>query len=348
MSRLSVGNVNKAQTRAIDSVMGSGQSGRVFMSAGMDAGTASGMAFLVGELEKRDPRLLEPLQNVWWPKVITAKPGGGWVSFSSNYFVDYATTGSDEDSIVGSEANNIPVSQADISKDIWKVFTFANILRAPLLDQSKLQEVGRDLNQILDNGIRLNHAKTIDKSVHLGIAKAGTYGLVNSPTVTAAAVANGAAGTPAWATKTPDEILSDINIIITAAWAASGYDLTGIPNTILLPPQKFAYLVNQKISTAGNMSILQYLKENNIATQQGVNLEIMPNPFCVGAGANVTDRMVVYCNAEDRINFDVPVPLTRAMTAPNVGTVSFETVYAAQFSEVKVLYPTTIRYGDGI
>lgn len=72
----------------------------------MDAASiSSGMAFLNAELEKRDPRLLEPLQSVTWMRDIVSRTGGGWVEFSSNYFVDYATTGSNENGIIGGETN---------------------------------------------------------------------------------------------------------------------------------------------------------------------------------------------------------------------------------------------------
>ena len=47
------------------------------------AGIATGMAFLEGELEKRDPKVREPLTSVTWPRDIVAETGGGWVDFTS-------------------------------------------------------------------------------------------------------------------------------------------------------------------------------------------------------------------------------------------------------------------------
>jgi len=350
--------ITAAMQRTMNELMASGQKGVVLAQApgavygpGMDtAGAASGMAFLVGELEKQDPRLLEPLTSITAPRDITMKPGGGWVSNTSNVFVDYASSGNDEDSIIGGETTNIPVTQANITKDVYKVNTFAEILRAPLFDEYKLQQVGRSLTQILDDGLRLNFNKLLDRNVYVGISKTGTYGLVNNPAITAAAVANGVSGLKAWTKKTPDEILYDVNAIIEQTWADSEYDLTGMANQILIPPAQYAYIVNTKVSTAGNMSILNYLLENNIAANQGRELKIFPCRWCIdaGVGTPATQRMVAYVNAENRVNMDLTVPLSRVMTAPNVGSASYETLYAAQIGQVKFLYTQCARYADGI
>lgn len=313
-----------------------------------DAAISSGMAFLNGELEKRDTRLLEPLSSVTWPRDIVAKTGGGYVDFTSNMFVDYATTGGNESGIIGGETNNIPIMQANTSKDLFKVFNFANILKVPFVDQQKMQTIGRSLDDILDKGIRLNYNKSIDNIVYNGISSMNIYGLVNNPVVTAAAVANGAAGTASWATKTPDEILADINQAITATWAASEYDLSGMANHVAIPPVQYTYLVSTKVSSAADKSILQYLLDNNIGKNQGIDLAIVPSRWCAGAGAGGTDRMVVYANNEDRVNFDLPVPLSRVMTQPQVTEMAYLTAYAAQIGQVKFLYTQCACYRDGI
>ena len=313
-----------------------------------DSAINSGMAFLNGELEKRDPRLLEPLQSVTWMRDIVAKTGGGWVEFSSNYFVDYATTGGNENGIIGGETNDIPIMQANVNKDVFKVFPFANILKVPFVDQQKLQNIGRSLDDILDKGIRLNYNKSIDNIVYVGLPSMGVYGLVNNPNITATAAPNGAFGSALWKNKTPDEILADINNLIVATWTASEYDLTGMANHILIPPVQYAWLVGQKVSQAGNISILQFLLDNNIGKNQGVDITIAPSRWCTAAGTGGTDRMVAYVNDEDRVNFDLPVPLSRVMTQPNVEQMAYLTAYAAQIGQVKFLYYQCAQYMDGI
>ena len=314
-----------------------------------DAAVGGGLSFLTAELEKVDTKLREPLTSVTWQRDIVAKTGGGWVEFTSNYFVNYGTTGGNADGILGGQSNAIPAMQADIQKTPYKVFSWGHLFRVPFVDQEKLQNIGRNLEEILTKGIGLNYQKTIDQLVYKGFAAYGVTGLVNDANITAAAVANNAGATSKlWTAKTPDEILYDVNTIIVQAWAASEYDLSGIPNHIMIPPAQFAYIVSTKVSTAGNVSILNYLLENNVAKSQGVDLVIVPSRWCVGSGAGSTDRMVAYVNDEDKVNFDLTVPLTRIMTQPVVTEMAYVTAYAAQMGQVKFLYTQCARYGDGI
>ena len=349
--------ISEAYKQTMDALMTSGQRGVFLPQApgsvfgpGMDAaGAASGQAFLLGELEKQDPRLLEPLTSLTAPRDIDMKPGGGWVGIVSNVFVDYATTGNDEDAIIGGETTNIPVSQANLSKDVFKVFTFAEILRAPLFDDLKLQQIGRSLTQILDDGLRLNYSKMVDRNVYVGISKTGTYGLVNNPAISSALAANNAAGSSRlWVNKTPTEIMNDVNQLITTTWQASEYDLSGMADQILIDPANYSYLCNTPVTLAGCSSIMEYLLKNNIAVNQGRKLNIYPSRWCIGAGVGVTQRMVAYVKAENRVNVDMTVPLSRVMTAPVVQSASYETLYAAQFSQVKFLFTQCARYLDNI
>lgn len=340
-SGLQFGNIQNVKT-VQDASLGSGI--RTLDAAGI----TTGMAFLEGELEKRDPKVREPLTSVTWQRDIVAETGGGWVDFTSTMDVDYATTGANENSLVGGATDVINTIQANVNKDIFKVFTWAQAMKIPFVDGQKMQTIGRSIDSILDRGIRLNYNKTIDQLVYKGFSNVGITGLVNNPNVVSKVADNGAAGTPGWTTKTVDEILWDINKAITEAWAASEYDMSAMANHILLPPEKYAYLASTRIGTSGDRNILSYIMENNIATQQGKNIAIYPCRWLKGAGTGDTDRMMVYVNDRDFTYFDLPVPLTRAMTQPVALQFAYITIYASQMGQVKTLYTQPQRYVDSI
>jgi hypothetical protein len=350
------------QSQVMDAIAAAKSQGIIVPSMGAysqvhdaSGGTGTGMAFLVGELEKQDPKLLEPMTSITAPRDIDMIPGGGWVDITSNVFVHYATSGSDEDSIGAGETNNIPVSTANISKDVFKVHTFMENLKIPIYDDLKLQQIGKSLSQILDDGLRLNFNKLLDRNVYVGISKTGTYGLVNNPLVIATNAALNQAGTSRlWTQKTPLEIMADVNTAINTTWAQSEYDLDGMANHILIDPANFAYITNTPVTVAGTQSILNYLLENNIATSQGRKMDIFPSRWCgdnSGAtkpGVGGTNRMVAYVKLPKRVNIDLPVPLSRVMQGPNTSQGSYETLYAGQFSQTKILAPTACAYYDGI
>lgn len=310
------------------------------------AGITTGMAFLEGELEKRDPKIREPLTSVTWQRDIVAETGGGWVDFTSTMDVDYATSGANGGSIVGGATDVIPTVQANINKDIYKVLTWAQAMKIPFVDSQKYQTIGRSIDSILDKGIRLNYNKTIDQLVYKGLLN--FTGLVNNASIVSSVAPAGASGETEWEKKSVDEILWDINKAITEAWAASEYDEGAIANHILLPPNKYAYLVSTRIGTSGDESILSYILKNNMAVNQGKDLQIYPSRWCAGAGTAGKDRMMVYVNDKDFVYFDLPVPITRAMTQPVALQFSYITIYAAQMGQVKFMYNQPARYVDGI
>lgn len=316
-----------------------------------DAAVAGGMAFLQSELEKLDPKVREPLTSVTWMRDVPVKSGGGWMEFTSVFSVDYGISGPNMYGLSGDQTNTIPIVQANLKKDIYRVFNWQNVLKVSFIDMQKLQGVGRSLEDMLDKGIKLNWNKTLDLVTYQG--PFSSYpGLVNQGnSITAASVAAGAAGSTLWSKKTPQEIMLDINTAMVTTWAASQYDLTGMANHILIPPTQYADIANRIVSQAGNVSVLTYLEQNNIGKSQGVDLKIFPSRWCIGAGAGspATDRMVCYVNDEDRVYLDVTVPIQRVMTTPTVQEGgAYLTLYAGQVGQVKFLYTQPVLYQDGI
>jgi hypothetical protein len=265
--------------------------------------------------------------------------------------VSYATTGGAEDGIIGGETNNIPTMQADLDKDQGKVFTWANVLKVPFIDQQKLQGIGRSLDEILDKGIHLNSDKTLDINVYKGFPAYGTFGLCNSPNVVTTMANAGTGGATEWASKDIVDVLKDINNLQNDTWEASGYDLSGMANHILIPPEQFADLAIRMVSVAdtrGAISALTYLQENNLGKTQGRDLFIAPCIWCKGTGEGGSDRMVGYANDEDRVRFDITVPMQRFMTQAVVGELAFLTAYGMQFGQVVWVYLSHAEYVDGI
>lgn len=314
-----------------------------------DAGIASGNAFLVSELEKRDTLIRKPLTSVTYPRDININVGGGWADYVSAMSVAYGiTNGSGNGPVHAGGANNVPVVQASLDKGVFKAHTFAAALRVMFVDMQKANFVGRSLDQLLTDGVRMAYDKHMDQNVYTGMEEYGTTGLVNNPDAVESTAAAGTSGATAWASKTPKEILADINAALTAAWAAAEYDPSAMPNHVLLPYEQYTHLLNTMVTDLAAESILDYVLKNNVATKEGAGLYIGATRWCKGAGTGGTDRMVVYVNHDRFVNVDELVPLSRVMTGPNPSNVCYDTAYMANVSEVQAFYPQTIRYVDGI
>lgn len=313
------------------------------------AGIASGQAFLVSELEKRDTLVRTPLTSYTYTRDIPIRVGGGWAEFVSAMGVGYGVTGGSGDGIVAAgSADGIPMVQADFGKDLWKTHMISVGTRVFWIDQMRGNMTGRNMDTLLRDGVRMTYDKHMDENVYVGFAAYGSTGLLNNADVTVTNAATGAGGSATWATKTPDEILKDVNDAILAAWAASEYDLDAIPNHIVLPYEQYNYIATTKVSQLAEKTILTFLLENNVAKVNGGDLFIGATAWADGAGVGGADRMIVYCNKERYVAVDELVPLTRAMTTANAERFSYDTAYAGNVSEVEIFYPMTMIYVDGI
>jgi hypothetical protein len=326
-----------------------GDAGANFSGAAFDvAGVATGGAFLASELEKINPKILEPLTSVTYQEDMPFSEGGGWVDFTSNFFVDYGTAANDEDSIIGTTTTDIPTSQAVVNKDVFKVWTFAEALKYSYIDMQKSNQLGRDIKKLMDGGLRLNYNKMLDKNTYKGMTKLGTYGIVNNPDVSSQLAANNGAGiSRLWKDKTGQEILDDINTLAELIFANCEYDPSGIPNHLLIPVEDMIYIA-RPMTIAGCNSILEYVKQNYFGLNYGVELIIKGRRWCTGVGASSTNRMVMYVHNENRIVTDITVPLMPVMTQFVPTQIAYLTPYVSQVGQVKFLYLQTIGYMDGI
>lgn len=315
-----------------------------------DAAIASGNAFLIAELEKRDELVRQPLTSVTYPRDVPVKVGGGWVEQLSSMYVDFGVSGGSGNGLVAAGgANGVPVIQANLGKDQYSTHVFSLIMRILFIDQQRQQITGTSLDRLLQDGIRLAYDKHMEANVYTGLSQYGTTGLVNNASVTSALVDDNGAETPStlWSAKTPDQILADINELLTAIWAAAGYDLAALPNHIVLPYAQYTDIATRRL-TDTDTTILDFVLKNNITNKNGGNLVIGASSFCAAAGANGTNRMVGYVHSDRFLAVEELVPMGRTMTAPNVDALAFDSVYMANLSELELFYTQTIQYRDGI
>lgn len=318
-------------------------------------------AFLVGELERLDMTLHEPLAAVTWGRDIDLREdvtiADEVSSFTLTSFASAGGLGTGNSigngkAWIGKNTSQITGVDVDINKipqllDLWGME-----LKYTIPELESAAALGRPVDQQKYEAMQLKHQMDIDEQVYIGDTSKAVYGLLNSTRVTNVNnVVNGAQGTTPWANKSPDEILIDVNSALTSVWGASAYAI--MPTRILIPPTQFGLISTQKIGNAANTSTLKYLLENNLlTTSKGGKLEILPCKWNVGAGVGGTlgttgtvDRMVVYTKEKKRIRF----PMTAMQRTPiQYDSIYHKTTYFCRLGIVEVVYPETIGYFDGI
>ena len=305
-------------------------------------------AFLIGELERLDQTLHAPLVNVTWSRDIDLREDVSIAdessSFTNSAFAAAGGISSTGKSWVGKDSTAIQGIQLDIGKTANPLYAWAMQLGYTIFELESSIKVGRPIDVQKFEGLKLKHQMDTDEMVYTGDTVLGKTGLCNNASVTTGNVAAGAAGLLDWAHKTPDEILDDVNTLLTAVYLSGATKVC--PSKLLLPPTQFAQLTSRKISTAGNMSILRYLRENSMALEKnGKMLDIVDCKWLTGLGVNGTDRMVAYTQAKDFVRFPM-VPLQR--TPLEYRGIHQITTYFGRLGVVEVVYPETLGYADGI
>ena len=251
---------------------------------------------------------------------------------------------------VGKNSNAIAGIALDIGKTSQPLYLWAMEIGYTIPELLSAQQLGRPVDEQKFKGMQLKHQMDVDEMVYIGDTVVGKEGLLNSSLVTTGFVDVGVSATTQWTTKTADEILEDVNTLIQECWQSAGYAIC--PSKLLLPPAQFAYITSQKVSTAGNVSILTFLEDNSISLKiNGKKLDIQPCKWLTGRGvaagspSTATDRMVVYTQDVDRVRYPM-VPLQR--TPLEYRSLYQLTTYFGRLGCVEFVYPETIRYADGI
>jgi len=334
-----------------------------------DAAGASGLAFLNAQLELIDTDLVEPLQAVTHPRDITVETGGGFPQFLSAWSANYATTGTQNYGLQGTNNTELPEAQADVQKGVWATYIWAMGMTVTYVDLQRMEFALRtgqappfSLQELYENSVETNYVKAIDFVVYAGFL--GGAALINNPNVYEYVVPAGAGGSTTWAKKTPNEILADVNYGLTQTLSNSGFAAQeGMADRLLIPYTQFNVLT-QPQAIAGvpvAMSVIEYIEKHCIAAHHGINFRInpLPNPWISGTGAGNTaapgqpgnglDRAVFYKNDKKSLYLKVPQVMTKVMTVPTTRAgVAYETAYMACIGEVIFKRTTTQVYADGI
>lgn len=318
-------------------------------------------AFLVGELERLDQTLHAPLAAVTWSRDVPLREDVTIADEVSSFTLsNFASSGGlgvgngigNGKAWIGKSTDQIAGMNTDISKTPLPLRPWGMEVKFTILELESAAKLGRPVDAQKIEGLQLKHQMDIDEQVYIGDTSTGDTGLCNSSLVTNVNnVVDGTAGSPNWASKTPDEILADVNTMLQSVWRASAYSV--MPEKLLLPPAQFGFISTTKVSAAGNISILKYIQENSLLTTSGRGkLDIQPLKWLVGAGVGGTigteatvDRAVVYTNDKQRVRY----PMTLLQRTPvQYDSIYHKSTYYCRLGVLEVVYPETIGYFDGL
>ena len=208
--------------------------------------------------------------------------------------------------LIANYADDLPRSDVFGKQFSAKVFGFGGSYGYSIQDIRAAMMAGGRLDQKRARNVREISDSTHDRMIYFGNSEAGFTGLFNNPNITTGNVVAGVSTTTQWATKTPDEILTDLNSAYTDVLVLTNE--TEVPNTLLLPVEQHAAITSRARSINSDTTILEFFLRNrpNITRVETVvqlanigNRADMPD--------TVGDAFMFYKKSPDVLGYRAPV-----------------------------------------
>jgi hypothetical protein len=182
-------------------------------------------------------------------------------------------------------------------------------------------------------------------SIH-GDTSIGFAGLINNPAVSILNAAyDGTGASPSWTDKTADQILRDINDVLTGIYTGS---LTvEMADTILLPIASFNILLGKRVPDT-QITVMDFINRANVYTAStGRPLLIKGVRGLETAGVGSTGRMVAYRRDPDVLKMHIPMT-HRFLPVWQTGPLIFDVPGIFRLGGLEIRRPASVRYLDHI
>lgn len=214
----------------------------------------------------------------------------------------------------------------------------------------------QEIRTAIVSGLRLDFTKArkakefidqlIDKLAWLGDSRYNIQGFIGYPGNTEyTLLADGTGGLKTWISKTPDQILRDVNKLVAAVVTTTNN--IEKPDTLLLPLDQYQYCATTFRSSTSDLTILDAILRTSPYIKQ-----IVPVPELQAAGAGAVDgvgglaRMYVYKKDPTCLELHLPVPFEQF--APQLKNMEQVVNCHARIAGLVEYYPLSVAFADGL
>ncbi|OOR87286.1 hypothetical protein B0181_10575 [Moraxella caviae] len=199
---------------------------------------------------------------------------------------------------------------------------------------------GRNLTAEKAVVARRAYERFVERVAMVGDKTKGLQGLVTHDGVTTLSA------TKSWQTATQEEVLSDINAMLSATAEDTHYTL--MADTLLLPPKAFEILASRPLANNTGLTLLEYVKNYNAYTAQtGKPLDIRAIGHLKTAGAGSLTRAIAYTKDPSVLKLHIPMAQT-FLPVHRTGLMNFSVGSMFRLGGTDIRQPNAIRYMDGV
>lgn len=241
--------------------------------------------------------------------------------------------------IIASYADDQPRADVGGVETTAKVKSLGSSFGYSIQEVRESQMAGKNLPSRKAMQAREMIERLEDKIAWSGDAKSGLIGLLNvSGSQTYTVINDGTGDVTTWADKSADQILRDMNGVVTQV-----IDTTlGIENidTILIPITQYTLINTTARSTNSDLTILEYFKRNN----PGISVEWLNQ--VKGAGTAGADVMLGYKRDPRKLTLEIPQMFEQFPVQER--NLEYTIPCHSRIAGVLAYYPLSIIKGEGI
>lgn len=262
-----------------------------------------------------------------------AGPGATSIQYEQHDMVGMAK-------IISSYADDLPRADIKGKEFISPVKSLGDSYGYNIQEIRSAKMAGKPLEQKRANSAKRAMLYQENQIALLGDTNTGLPGFLSNANVPLVVLAaDGTGATTTFSTKTPDQIIRDLNKVVNSILSVSkGVE---VADTVLLPIDQYTLISTTARSSNSDTTILEYFKKNNPMIKEVSWLNELD-----GAGAGGTDRMVVYTRNPDKLTMEVPQDFEQ-FPAQAKG-LEFVIPCHMRVGGVIMYYPLSAAFADGI
>lgn len=250
-------------------------------------------------------------------------------------YTQYDKTGSTN--IIANYSDDLPLCDVRGRQFTSNLVSIGNAFEISIQDIRASAFAGKSLEQRKANSAAKAHMDRMNQIAFYGEPSLNVTGWLNNTVVDNQAVANGSSGTATWETKTPTEIVDDLNDAVT--WIHDQSNGVEYPDTIAMPISRYQLIANTQMSPGSDTTIMQFFVRNNpsITIEWANELK--------GAFTGGTDGFITYTRSADK--FWQEIPQAFEMFPPQFNNLAYKVPCHSKHGGTIIAYPGSqaFRYG---
>jgi len=267
-----------------------------------------------------------------FPVDSTADTGAKTITYESYDHIGIAK-------LIHAYAQDLPNIEITGHETTVKIYSLGCSFGYSIQDIRSARMAGKPLEQRKANAARYQMAKLENDLAFYGDTSTNIVPFINHPNTIKPTIPAGASTFTTWVTKTPDEIIADVGILVAAIRDTTNGIET--PNTLLLPEGQYTHIATTPRSPTSDTTILNFILSSNPWVR-----EIIPVWNLKGAGPSGVDVAILYDRNPDKLTLEVPQETEFLPVQEHA--LMFEVPVHGRTAGTIVYYPKSIAQGNGI